>query len=51
MERRKLGQEMIKAKQLKQEQELRKIADDLKKEKMQEELAKKKVLEQIQADR
>jgi len=51
MERRKLGQDIVKAKQLKHEQELKKMADDLKKDRMQEELAKKKVLEQIQRDR
>ena len=51
VERRRLGQEMIKAKQLKEEQETKRLADERKKEKLNEELAKKRVLEQIQRDR
>ncbi len=42
---------MLKAKQLKEEQELKRIAEQRRKEKYEEEQAKKRVLEQIQKDR
>ena len=51
MERRKLGQEILKAKREKEEQELRKIAEEKRKEKLEDELAKQRIKERIQQDR
>lgn len=46
-----MGQELLKMKREKEEDELKKIAEEKRREKMQDELAKKKVLEQIRLDR
>lgn len=46
-----MGQEMLKMKRDKEDDELKRIAEEKRREKMQDELAKKKVLEQIRLDR
>lgn len=51
IERRKMGQELLKMKQQKEQEEAKRLAEDKKRERQQEELAKKKVLEKIQQDR
>ena len=51
MERRRLGQEVLKAKREKEEMELRRIAEDKRKEKLADELAKQRIKERIQQDR
>lgn len=51
LERRKMGQEVLKMKREKDEDEIKKLAEEKRREKMQDEQAKRRVLEQIKLDR
>ena len=51
MERRKMGQEILKSKKEREDQELKRIAEQKKQEKLEDELAKQRIKERIQQDR
>ncbi|CAF0843116.1 unnamed protein product [Brachionus calyciflorus] len=51
MERRRLGQDILKAKREKEELEMKQLAEAKRKEKLEDELAKKRIMEKIQQDR
>ena len=51
IERRKLGQEVLKSKKDKEDLEMKRLAEAKRKEKLDDEIAKKRVMDRIQQDR